>query len=369
MSGEGMSGRPEEQGAKRPGEANRPGQLDELLEGAGDEGDIRERAATRDDPGDAAAGGEPAPYSDEDVADEMSCYDLDDVSEAAPAGGVRQSLVEYRPDATAKIKVRVKEALKAGGLAQAEETAAAAEPYETEDVFAPVDGAAAAAAGAGEVREETAQESAAATAVEVPALAGTEAVAGKGTEAPENGAGAGEQDGPDSPAAPDGGPSGVEARIAAAVRKELEVQARANVITEGLVIDAVEKGLKEVASKLPTLDTPEIARLERTVGALEEHLRVVRSDETRRREVYAARWYKWPVRGAVAAGAVALLLAGAAGQARWGLIDGYGVVDAASDGWRDIVWREHGQKIAGCMKTAKAKNPARTCSVRVRVSR
>ena len=155
-----------------------------------------------------------------------------------------------------------------------------------------------------------------------------------------------------------------------AVGEQVDRVCKAAATSIDMVELAVEKAIKQMEQKVPSMDSREIADLVTSVRQFEEHFRAVKADETRRRDfraLAAARWYKWPVRGLVAAGAVALLLAGAAGQARWGLIDGFGVADVATNVWRHIVWNEHGWKIAKCMKTADDRRPKAVCSVTARV--
>ena len=158
--------------------------------------------------------------------------------------------------------------------------------------------------------------------------------------------------------------------------EEMKEEARAQIIrvcnaaatSIDMVEKAVGKALEQIERKVPSIDSRDMADLVVSVRQFEEHFRAVKADETRRRDLSAARRrYRWPLRGLVVAVVVALLLAGAAGQARWGLIDGYGVVDAATNGWRQVVWSEHGWKIANCMKTAHDRNPKAVCSVTARV--
>lgn len=131
---------------------------------------------------------------------------------------------------------------------------------------------------------------------------------------------------------------------------------------------AVAKAVEQIEKKVPSIDSREIAILVNATEKFEEYFRTVRADETRRRDVRAARRrYKWPVRCLVAVGVAALLFAGAAGEARWGLVQDYGAVDPATDAWRTIVWEEHGLKIAKCMKTARDRGPGTVCSVAARL--
>ena len=203
---------------------------------------------------------------------------------------------------------------------------------------------------------------------EVGALAGTGSGPANGTEAA-----GGVPDRPDAgepSKAWEAWVSAFEERFVAAFEKQMKTLVGVNKEAKDLVIDAVQQRTGELVEKVRILDKEEVGRLSQAAQALEEHLRVAKGDENRRRDIrasIAARWYKWPVRGLVAAGAVALLLAGAAGQARWGLIDGFGVADVATNAWRHIVWNEHGWKIAKCMKTADDRRPKAVCSVTARV--
>ena len=153
-----------------------------------------------------------------------------------------------------------------------------------------------------------------------------------------------------------------------AAAEEFDRICRGAMTSIDLIEKAVARTLEQVDKKVPSIDSREIAILVNATEKFEEYFRTVRADETRRRDVAAARRrYKWPVRGLVAAGVAALLFAGAAGEARWGLVQDYGAVDPATDAWRTIVWEEHGLKIARCMKTARDRGPGTVCSVAARL--
>ena len=232
--------------------------------------------------------------------------------------------------------------------------------------------------GAGKETGETAlapgTENGQRAAVDVPALAGQEmssdvgAGPANGTEAAGGIPDFGDYPMPDRTGKPDIERDRVLNEMKKAAGEQVNRVCKAAATSIDMVELAVEKAIKQIEQKVPSMDSREIADLVLSVRQFEEHFRAVKADETRRREVSAARRrYRWPLRGLVAAGVVALLLAGAAGQARWGLIDGYGLVDAASNGWRQVVWNAHGWKIANCMKTAHDRNPKAVCSVTARV--
>ncbi len=441
--------------------------------------EIHRRAVEREDPGERSEAGEPEPYSAEDVAEEVTWYEI--AEEPGPDGTRegRRSLIKYVPGAAIRVRVRMTEEARQAELEEAERTAPVVEEVEEdgdgvvpavetaepesegarersaeeEEETAPVlegqarqeiaaadDGAAPVLDDARERSQEEAKKSAPVVetteredvvaalgadepepdavrqglkeavpesgsakqpveaeeeGAEQPRAAGREGGSAKESakvepakeEEPEVGALAGTGSGPANgteaaggvPDRPDAGEpskaweawvSAFEARFAAAFEKQMKTLVGVNKEAKDLVIDAVQERTGELVEKVRTLDKEEVGRLSQAAQALEEHLRVAKGDENRRRDIrasIAARWYKWPVRGLVAAGAVALLLAGAAGQARWGLIDGFGVADVATNAWRHIVWNEHGWKIAKCMKTADDRRPKAVCSVTARV--
>ena len=436
--------------------------------------EIHRRAVEREDPGERSEAAEPEPYSAEDVAEEVTWYEI--VEEPGPDGTRegRRSLIKYVPGAAIRVRVRMTEEARQAELEEAERTAPVAEEVEEdgdgvvpavetaepesegarersaeeEEETAPVlegqarqeiaaadDGAApernqeeaketvavvetteredvVAALGADEpepdavrqglkesvpesgstkqpveAKEEGAEQPKAAAREggsakepakvepakeepakeeepEVRALAGTGPGPANGTEAA-----GGVPDRPDTgepSKAWEASVSAFEARIEEVFREQMRVLVNSNTESQNRVIAAVESRTGELVEKVRTLDREEVGKLSQAAQALEEYLRVAKGDENRRRDIrasIAARWYKWPVRGLVAAAAVALLFAGAAGQARWGLIDGFGVADVATNAWRHIVWNEHGWKIAKCMKTADDRRPKAVCSV------
>ena len=211
-------------------------------------------------------------------------------------------------------------------------------------------------------------------AADVPALAGQEVSPDVGA-GPANGteAAGGIPDFGDYPLPDPGHKAGNERdraleEMKEAADREFDRVCNAAVESMSRVEDAMLSALEQIQRKVPSIDSRDMADLVVSVRQFEEHFRAVKADETRRRDLSAARRrYRWPLRGLVVAVVVALLLAGAAGQARWGLIDGYGLVDAATNGWRQVVWNEHGWKIANCMKTAHDRNPKAVCSVAARV--
>ena len=435
--------------------------------------EIHRRAVEREDPGERSEAGEPEPYSAEDVAEEVTWYEIAEEPGADGTGEVRRSLIKYVPGAAIRVRVRMTEEARQAELeeaertapvvdeveedgdgvvpavetaepelegtrersaeeeeetapvlegkarqeiaaaddgaapernqAEAKETAAVVETTEREDVVAalgtdepepdavrqglkeavPESGSAkqpveaeeegdeqpkAAAREGGSAKEPAKVEPAKEEEPEVGALAGTGSGPANGTEAA-----GGVPDRPDAgepSKAWEAWVSAFEERFVAAFEKQMKTLVGVNKEAKDLVIDAVQQRTGELVEKVRILDKEEVGRLSQAAQALEEHLRVAKGDENRRRDIrasIAARWYKWPVRGLVAAGAVALLLAGAAGQARWGLIDGFGVADVATNAWRHIVWNEHGWKIAKCMKTADDRRPKAVCSVTARV--
>ncbi len=440
--------------------------------------EIHRRAVEREDPGERSEAGEPEPYSAEDVAEEVTWYEIAEEPGADGTGEVRRSLIKYVPGAAIRVRVRMTEEARQVELEEAERTAPVVDEVEEDGdgVVSAVETAEPELEGArdrsaeeeeetapvleGQARQEIAaaddgaapernQEEAKETAAVVETTEREDVVAALGTDEPEPdavrqglkeavpesgsakqpveaeeegaeqpkaagreggsakepakvepakeepakeeepevralaGTGPGPANGTEAaggvPDRPDAGEpskaweawvSAFEERFVAAFEKQMKTLVGVNKEAKDLVIDAVQQRTGELVEKVRTLDREEVGKLSQAAQALEEHLRVAKGDENRRRDIrasIAARWYKWPVRGLVAAGAVALLLAGAAGQARWGLIDGFGVADVATNVWRHIVWNEHGWKIAKCMKTADDRRPKAVCSVTARV--
>ena len=123
---------------------------------------------------------------------------------------------------------------------------------------------------------------------------------------------------------------------------------------------AVESGIAEIKAVAPRVGSGDLAALTGTVARLEEQLRVRASDAERKAETRRVRW-RWPLRVAAAIAGAALLLGGAAVQSRWA------VLDDGTNGWKEIVWRVEGMKVAECMKTASRKGGDAVCSVSARV--
>ena len=152
----------------------------------------------------------------------------------------------------------------------------------------------------------------------------------------------------------------------AAFNHKMDVLVHVNTGTLDKAVAAMESFVVEMRQAIPTMEKEEVAMLLVATGDLKEYLRVSDADRLRRREVREYR-FRWPLRGLAAAGAVALLLAGAAGEARWSVLDGSGLLEGSTNGWRDIVWRAHGEKIVDCMIAAKQGSPARVCAVDARL--
>lgn len=123
---------------------------------------------------------------------------------------------------------------------------------------------------------------------------------------------------------------------------------------------AVESGVKRIEAAVPRVGSGDLAALTEAVTGLEEFLRVQASDAERKAETRRSRW-RWPVRGAVVIVGIALLVGGAAVQSRWT------VLDDGTNGWKDIVWRHHGPKVAECIEKAVLKGNGADCVVVTRV--
>ena len=123
---------------------------------------------------------------------------------------------------------------------------------------------------------------------------------------------------------------------------------------------AVENGINEIKAVAPRVGSDDLAALTGSVGKLEELLRVQASDVERKAEARRARW-RWPLRAVAAIIGGALLVGGAAVQSRWP------VLDDGTNGWKEIVWRAEGMKVAECMKKAATKGGGATCAISARV--
>ena len=361
--------------------------------------EIRRRAAAREDAEEDSEAREPEPYSAEDVAEEVSWYEDEDGSGPVPAGGIRRSLVKYVPGAAVRVRVRLPKGVREEGEAKTEETAPVSEIIASEDVVEAIDagdpelgavpdapkeagselgsgtdteaedaeeGDPEAAVSEGGSARETAKAESEDEEPEVAALAGAGPGPANGTEAA-----GGVPDRPDEDTSSkvwEAWASGFERKVVSVLEDQLKTLVGANKRAQDLLVQAVDERTGKFVEKVQTLDREEISVLVRAVGQFEDHFLAAKADETRRRDILAARRrYKWPVRGLVAAGVAALMFAGAAGEARWGLVQDYGAVDPATDAWRTIVWEEHGLKIAKCMKTARDRGPGMVCSVAARV--
>lgn len=169
------------------------------------------------------------------------------------------------------------------------------------------------------------------------------------------------EDRPSPPGGPAGGawPGATEARGAvdkAAVKEIADVVSGGIDNLGGMIDDAVA----EIKQSVPDWKSGEVAALVGSVKELGDQLRVRRSDEERRAEVGKRRW-KWPLRGLAAAAGVALLVGGAAIQARWA------VLDDPLNQWKEIVWDRHGMMIADCIDRAERRGGDARCRVALEV--
>ena len=123
---------------------------------------------------------------------------------------------------------------------------------------------------------------------------------------------------------------------------------------------AVREGIAEIKGLIPQVGSENLGELTEAVGRLEEQLRFQASDGARNAETRRARW-RWPLRVAAVLVGVAVFAGGAAVQSRWT------VLDDGTYGWKDIVWREHGMKVAECIEKAARTGGGATCVVSPRV--
>ena len=128
---------------------------------------------------------------------------------------------------------------------------------------------------------------------------------------------------------------------------------------DGLLL-AVRAAVVEIKAAIPNFGTGDLGALTQAVRGLEEYLRIAKSDAERQAETRQARW-RWPLRAVAGFVALGLLVGGAAVQSRWGLLDD------GTNGWKDIVWRHHGMKVAKCIDAAERKGGDASCAVNARV--
>ena len=126
------------------------------------------------------------------------------------------------------------------------------------------------------------------------------------------------------------------------------------------LVDAVEKAVLDIKAVVPQLGSGDLGALTAAMRELQEFQRIQKSDADRKAETLSTRW-RWPVRALAGAVAVALIVGGAAVQSRWS------VLDDGTNGWKDIVWRHHGMKVAECIDAAARKGGDSSCAVNARV--
>ena len=177
------------------------------------------------------------------------------------------------------------------------------------------------------------------------AAAGGEEAAGGG-EIPGDGEPAGAQEWSGEPA---GGEEALVAKLS-----------KVHVAAMSDLLDALGQGIAEVKAVVPRVGGEELAKLSANVKALEELIRIQKSDGERKREV-RGKWWRWPLRGVVAVAVFGLVLGGAAIQSRWS------VVDDGTHGWKEIVWERHGMKVAECIDRAAKSGKGVACAVTARV--
>lgn len=301
-------------------------------------------------------------YTDEQMAAEIEAYHLDrdgTGERSGPPAGAGTPPVRYRRKDS--VTMRVWDAGERVSPPVEHESSGAAEAGEAPGP------ATAAANGAAEEGH----------APQAPAIVDPEAAEffrkmDEGTE-PAPAAGAGAANGS---AAPGHAPGGVEAmppgradvpagemglaEFLSALDHKIEVMGGVNRNTHDDVVKAVRQGVQEIKAVSPSMETGHIADLVTATRELKEHLRVSDVDARRRREIRRS-WLKWPLRGLVAVCAVGLVLAGVAGQARWGLMD-----DPLHK-WKEIVWNSHGDRIAECIERASKRGGGARCAVSVEV--
>ena len=124
----------------------------------------------------------------------------------------------------------------------------------------------------------------------------------------------------------------------------------------GTLARAIEQGIQELKAAMPAVGGEQLAGLAENVSKLEELLRLQKSDEGRRREAGGDRW-RWPLRAAVAVVVVAALAGGAVLQSKWP------VIPDETNGWKHIVWKRHGMKVAECIDTAAKRGKGAVCEV------
>ena len=122
----------------------------------------------------------------------------------------------------------------------------------------------------------------------------------------------------------------------------------------------IDEAVAEIKRAVPDWKSGDVAGLVESVKELGDQLRVRRSDEERRAEIAKRRW-KWPLRGLAVAAGIALLVGGAAIQARWA------VLDDPLNQWKEIVWDRHGMMIADCIDRAERRGGDVRCRVALEV--
>ena len=126
------------------------------------------------------------------------------------------------------------------------------------------------------------------------------------------------------------------------------------------LVDAVETAVLEIKAVVPQFGSGDLGALTQAMGDLQEFQRIQKSDADRKAETRRVRW-RWPLRAVAGVVAAALLVGGAAVQSRWT------VLDDGTNGWKDIVWKRHGMKVAECIEAAAKRGKGAVCGVAARV--